>query len=255
MIEEGNISAAVADRIGTITFSHPKGNSLPGHILKGLAKQVDTFGSDPKVHVVILRSEGDSAFCGGASFDELLKVKDLDAGREFFSGFANLILSMKRCPKFIISRVHAKVVGGGVGVVAASDYALAVDSASVRLSELAIGIGPFTIGPAVQRKIGLSAFNEAAISAEWRDAKWAKSNGLYVDIFGSISDLDAAIQKIASKLAGYSTEASRRLKAVLWEGTEQWEKILADRVQITSELVITDFAQRAIDAAKNPSKK
>lgn len=247
-MEQGNVSTSIENGIGTITFGHPRGNSLPGALLRGIAAAVERCGGDDAVRVVVLRSEGEKVFCGGASFDEFQAAKNLDQAKHFFSGFAVLIMAIRHCPKFVIGRVQGKAVGGGVGVVAACDYVLATEAASIRLSELAIGIGPFVIGPAVQRKVGLAAFSELAIDAEWRDAAWARAHGLYARLFPDISALDAGVAEFAAKLAGCHGEAMRRLKAVLWEGTEQWGDLLPKRYTDTSELALTDFVQQKIAA-------
>lgn len=250
MVEDGLVESQIADGIGRVTFSHPRSNSLPGKLLREIAAKIDTFGSDAKVRVIVLQSAGEKAFCAGASFDELAAVKNLDESKHFFSGFAILIAAMRRCPKFVVTRLQGKAVGGGVGVVSASDYAFAHDSASIRLSELALGFGPFIIGPAVQRKVGLSAFTELAVDADWRDAGWAKSHGLYNEVVASHSELDAKVNNFAAKLAAYNPAATSKLKAILWEGTEHWEQLLENRVHTTSSLALTDFVQKAIKVAQ-----
>lgn len=246
--ELGTVTSTVTNGIGTICFFHPRSNSLPGALLRKIAAAVDEAGANAAVKVIVLKSEGDKAFCGGASFDELCAVKNLDEAKYFFSGFATLILAMRRCPKFVICRVQGKAAGGGVGVAAAADYTLATKSASARLSELALGIGPFIIGPAVERRIGPAAFGEMAIDADWRDAAWAKARGLYVEIFDTTAELDAAVDAMAQKLAGYHEDAMRKLKAVLWEGTDHWPELLPARAGITSELALTDFVQNTVAA-------
>ncbi len=244
--ELGTVTSAVTSGVATIAFFHPRSNSLPGALLRKIAAAVDDAGSNTDVKVVVLKSEGDKAFCGGASFDELCAVKNLDEAKYFFSGFATLILAMRRCPKFVICRVQGKAAGGGVGVAAAADYTLATKAAAARLSELAIGIGPFIIGPAVERKIGPAAFGEMSIDADWRDASWAKARGLYAEIYETIPELDAAVEAMAKKLAGCHEAAMRRLKTVLWEGTENWPELLPARAAITSELALTEFVQRTV---------
>src|SRR5688572_22135491 len=200
-MEKGSVKSAIENGIGTVTFFHPQSNSLPGDLLRALAAEITKVGEDPEAKVIVLRSEGDKAFCAGASFDELIAIKDIETGKKFFSGFANVINAMRKAPKFIIARVHGKAVGGGVGLASAADYTLAVEGASVKLSELAVGIGPFVVGPAVERKIGSAAYNELAINAtEWRDAKWAREKGLYADIFSATAEMDKAIGALAEKL-------------------------------------------------------
>ncbi len=248
-MDAGTVRTAIADGVGTVTFSHPRGNSLPGQLLRTLAGAIDQLAANAAVRVLVLESAGEKTFCAGASFDELLSVKSLEQSRTFFSGFALVILAMRRCPKFIIARVQGKAVGGGVGLVAAADYVLASEAAAVRLSELALGIGPFVIGPAVERRIGAAAFGEMAIDADWRDAQWARAHGLFAQTYPTLIALDEAVRQLAARLAAFHPEAMRRLKSVLWEGTEQWEQLLTERYQITAELALTDFVQGAIAAA------
>lgn len=250
MSETGRVTSEVRDGIGAITFFHPKKNSLPGELLKDITAAVAEMGENPAVRVVLLRSEGDGPFCAGASFDELLSIQTFDQGKEFFMGFARLILAMKKCPKFIIARIQGKAVGGGVGVTAAADYALATERSAVKLSELALGIGPFVVGPAVERKIGNGPFSAMSIDADWRAAAWAKQHGLYVDIYPDIPALDAAVAALAAKLAGCSPEAMALLKAACWSGSEDWDQLLESRAEMSGKLVLSAFTAKAIAAFK-----
>ncbi len=237
--------------IGTIEFGHPMSNSLPGKILRKLADTITLLGNDDKVKVIVLRSKGEKAFCAGASFDELISIKDLETGKVFFSGFAGVINACRKAPKFIIGRVQGKAVGGGVGVASAVDYCLATRYADVKLSELAVGIGPFVVGPAVERKIGLSAMSELAINAtEWRSADWAKKKGLYTDVFDTAEDMDSEIDRLALRLAKSNPEAMRMLKEVFWQGTEHWDTLLAERAEMSGTLVLSEFTVNAINAFK-----
>lgn len=242
------VNSEIKGGIATISFSSAKGNSLPATLLKKLAETIGEVSRNSDVRVIVLKSEGQGPFCGGASFEELRRVNTPDQGREFFMGFARLILAMKKAPKFIITRVHGKAVGGGVGVVSASDYALALNSAAIKLSELALGIGPFVVGPAVQRKVGVAMFSSFAIDTDWRDAAWGKTAGLYSEVFDTLADLDAAVNNLATKLAAFSPEAMAKLKAVLWEGTEHWDELLPKRAEISGTLVLSDFTKKAIAA-------
>jgi methylglutaconyl-CoA hydratase len=251
-IEQGNVSFEIDGiGIGTITFGHPLSNSLPGKILNKLADTIHELGENDNVKVIVLKSEGEKAFCAGASFDELIAIKDLETGKIFFSGFAKVINACRTAPKLIIGRVQGKAVGGGVGVASAVDYCLATTKADVKLSELAVGIGPFVVGPAVQRKIGLSAMSELAINAtEWRSAEWAKNKGLYAETFENLAELDNAVDQLAQTLAKSNPEAMSMLKKIFWEGTEDWETVLAQRAAMSGTLVLSDFTINAINKFK-----
>ena len=251
-INEGHVEVAINEKgIATIEFGHPLSNSLPGKILNKLADTVTELGNNDAVKVIVLKSAGERAFCAGASFDELISIKDLDTGKVFFSGFANVINACRKCSKLIIGRVQGKAVGGGVGVASAVDYCFATKFASVKLSELAVGIGPFVVGPAVQRKIGLSAMSQLAIDAtEWQTAEWAKTKGLYTETFDSIEDMDKAIDILADKLANSNPEAMQMLKSIFWEGTENWDTLLKERAAMSGQLVLSDFTINAIKSFK-----
>jgi len=237
--------------IGLVTFGHPMSNSLPGHILQTLADTITEIAQDDRCKVLILQSQGNKAFCAGASFDELIAIEDLQTGLSFFSGFAKVINACRKAPKLIIGRVQGRAVGGGVGLASATDYCFATDRAEVKLSELAVGIGPFVVGPAVERKIGRSAMSELAINAtEWRSAQWAKDKGLYTEIFSDESQMDAAIQKLSTQLAASNPEAMLALKKIFWEGTEHWDQLLLDRAAISGRLVLSNFTKAAISAFK-----
>ena len=245
-LDAGTVDTQVREGVATVTFGHPKSNSLPGALLTRLAEAIAAAGQDAAARVIVLRSEGSGAFCAGASFEELKAVGDKAAGKRFFSGFAKVILAMIRSPRLVVTRVQGKTAGGGVGLIAASDYALATAGASVRLSELALGLGPFVVGPVIEKKIGLAAFGALAVDAEWRSAAWALQHGLYAEVLDSSEELDRRVEAFAARLAGRSPEAMRRLKEVLWEGTEGWPELLAARAEISGELVTTEFARRAI---------
>jgi methylglutaconyl-CoA hydratase len=237
--------------ISTIEFYHPKGNSFPSSQLKRLTEVINEAGRDTTTRVIILKSRGNGAFCAGASFDELLEIKDFAGGKEFFMGFARVINAMRLCPKLIIARVQGKVVGGGVGLAAAADYTLATKDAAVKLSELALGIGPFVVGPAVVRKIGTSAFGTLAIDARnWRSAKWARQKGLYMNLYDSIADLDEAVGRLADDLAQSSPGAMSALKRILWKGTDDWDKLLEERAEVSGQLVLSEFTRNFIKEFK-----
>jgi methylglutaconyl-CoA hydratase len=246
LADSGTVSSFVADGIADVSFGHPKSNSLPASVLSALAEQISALGARGDVRVVVLRSYGTGAFCAGASFDELAAIRDAAAGKEFFMGFARVILAMTRCPKPIITRVHGKVVGGGVGVVAASDYAMATDKAALRLSELAVGIGPFVVGPVIEHKIGAGAFGPMAIDADWRDAAWGERHGLYARMFDTIDALDAAIDVFARKLADANPDAVARIKAITWAGRDNWPRLLEERAAMSGTLVLSDYTRNAI---------
>lgn len=242
----GYVHFSVTDGIGRIEFFHPKSNSLPGTILTQLADTVQMLGKDPNVRVIVLTSGGSGAFCAGASFDELVAIDSVPRGQEFFSGFANVILAMIRAPKFVVTRVHGKAAGGAVGVIAASDFSIAVSSASAKLSELAIGIGPFVVGPVIERKIGLAAFSAMAVDADWRDASWCERFGLYSKVHDSAGAVDAAVEKLATTLAASNPEAMAQLKEVFWAGTHGWDALLTDRGAMSGRMVLSDFTRSAI---------
>lgn len=248
----GSVNIAIEEGIGTITFFHPQSNSLPGEILNLLANTITQAGENDEIKVIILKSEGDRAFCAGASFDELISINDLETGKIFFSGFAKVINAARKCPKLIIGRVQGKAVGGGVGLASAVDYCMATKFASVKLSELAVGIGPFVVGPAVERKIGVSAMSQMAINAtEWQTAQWAKEKGLYTEIFDEVSEMDEAIQVLANKLSASNPEAMLLLKKIFWEGTDHWDQLLDERAGMSGKLVLSDFTRNAINKFKN----
>lgn len=247
-IQEGSVALVVDDSgVGTITFAHPLSNSLPGHLLRKLAQTITAAGNDPRVSVIVLRSAGEKAFCAGASFDELVAIENLEQGTVFFSGFAAVINAMRRAPKFVLCRVQGKAVGGGVGIAAAADHTFATTNADVKLSELAVGIGPFVVGPAVERKIGTSAFMQLSIDATaWQSAAWATQKGLYTGFYATVAEMDAAIATLAASLAKSSPEAMADLKRVFWEGTQHWDHLLAERAGISGALVLSDFTRNAI---------
>ncbi len=250
-IHQGNLSINIKEAVGTITFGHPAGNSLPGALLRKMAQSFLQLGQDSQVKVIILKSEGDRAFCGGASFDELLSIEDESSARYFFSGFAEVINAIRTCGKIVIGRIQGKAVGGGVGLAAAVDFCLASENAAIKLSELAVGIGPFVVGPAVQRKIGLSAFSQMTLKPqEWFPAGWALEKGLFMEVYEEIEQLDIAVDNLARQLASYNPDALAQLKKIFWEGTEHWDKLLTERAGISGQLILSDYSRNFLKQFK-----
>ena len=248
---EAFVTSEVKNGIATVTFFHPQGNSMPGVQLARLAAEITVQGENPEVNVIILKSAGEKAFCAGASFDELLSITNEQDGKAFFSGFANVINAMRKAPKLIIAQIQGKAVGGGVGLACAADYTLATTAASVKLSELTIGIGPFVISPAVERKIGTSAFMQMTMNAtEFYSAQWAKEKGMFAEVFETIEDLNTATNALAEKLSTYNPEAMRLLKQIAWQGTENWDTLLSERAQMSGSLVLSDFTKEALSRVK-----
>lgn len=250
-IQTGSIHTSINNTIATIEFSHPSGNSFPSQLLQLLTDEFNRLSHNPDVSIIVLRSPGEKVFCAGASFDELLSVSNLAEGSLFFSGFANVINAMRKCSKLIVGRVQGKAVGGGVGLAAACDYVFASANSSIKLSEFTIGIGPFVIAPAVERKVGTDGLAELTLSAdEWQTAAWAHQKGLYAKIFDTIDALDQALDTFTAKLARYNPEALSEMKKVLWEGTENWGTLLYERAAISGRLVLSDFTKQALEQFK-----
>ncbi|WP_159800383.1 enoyl-CoA hydratase/isomerase family protein [Flavobacterium sp. MK4S-17] len=247
----GYLKTDIINNVATLTFSHPASNSFPSYLLQQLTEELEKLSHNADAHIIVLKSDGEKAFCAGASFNELLEVSNYDEGARFFSGFANVINAMRTYPKLIIGRVQGKAVGGGVGLAAACDYALATTDSAVKLSEFTIGIGPFVIAPAVERKMGKAALTEMTIAAhEWKSAQWAQEKGLYAKVFSTIAELDNEVKNLAEKLAGYNPEALNAMKKVLWEGTENWDALLAERAKVSGRLVLSEATKKALSGFK-----
>ncbi len=241
----------IENNIATVEFSTPEHNSMPGNILAKLAETVTEMGKNSAVKVIVLKSGGDRTFCAGANFQELISIENRAQGLEFFSGFANVINAMRKCPKFIIGRVQGKAVGGGVGLASSVDYCMATKYAAIKLSELNLGIGPFTVGPAVQRKIGVSGFSQISINAnKFYDAKWAQQKGLYTDVFESTEELDEAVKTLAEELCTFNPAAMAEMKKMYWKGTEDWDELLHERADISGELVLSEFTKEKLKKYK-----
>ncbi len=250
-MQEAYVHHTTVDGITTIEFFHPLKNSLPGDLLRELAATIRKVGADAQTKVIVLRSGGEKVFCSGASFDELIAIEDEAQGLRFFSGFAEVINAMRTVPQLIIARIHGKCVGGGVGVAAAADYAIAVQGADVKLSELAVGIGPFVVGPAVERKLGVSAFSQLAIDASmWRPAEWAKQKGLFAELHDTAEGMDDSINRLATTLAKSHPAAMQEMKQIFWKGTEHWDTLLLERAAISGRLILSEFSKNFIAAFK-----
>ena len=247
----GSLFTTIKNNIATITFGHPASNSFPSELLERLTNELISVGKNSSVAIIILKSQGEKAFCAGASFDELMTISNLKEGTQFFLGFANVINAMRTCEKLIIGCIQGKTVGGGVGLAAACDYVLATKQAAIKLSEFTIGIGPFVIEPAVKRKIGVSGVAELTLDAtSWKTAYWAKEKGLYAKVFETMNELDAALETLSLQLASYNPDALLKMKKTLWQGTENWNTLLAERAAVSGELVVSEFTKKALQKFK-----
>ena len=243
-MNEPYVKQTTENHVGYIEFFHPSHNSLPSNLLSELARTIKNAGEDTNIKVIVLKSGGDRTFCAGASFEELVAINDEETGKEFFSGFANVINAMRKCPKFIVGRVQGKTVGGGVGLASATDYCMATKYASIKLSELNVGIGPFVVGPAVQRKLGLSAMSQIAIDANsFYSAQWAKEKGLFTQVYETVEELDEAVAAFAENVCNYNPKAMSEMKTMFWKGTEDWDQLLMQRAKISGRLVLSDFTK------------
>ena len=250
-MSNGTVLTSIRGKIATVTFFHPASNSFPMALLNRLIENIDRLSVDDNINVIVLQSEGDKAFCAGASLDELLAISNIEEGKQFFLGFANLLNAMRKCQKLIIGRVQGKAVGGGVGIIAATDYCFASEKADIKLSELSIGIGPFVIEPAIKRKIGVAALSKLTLDAtDWHTAYWAKEKGLFSRVFETIRDMDEYVSILTEKLAGYNPEALIEMKKALWQGTENWDELLSERAAISGKLVLSDFTKKALQKLK-----
>jgi len=249
---EGSVTLEIKNNIGEIEFFHPQSNSLPSKILNKLALTIKECGTNDLIKIIIIKSKGERAFCAGASFEELTNISNKIEGKKFFMGFANVINAARKCPKLIIGRVQGKAVGGGVGMACAVDYCYATKYASIKLSELAVGIGPFVVGPAVERKSGLSAYSQLSVNAtKWFDANWAREKGIYAEVFESTEEMDISINNLANKLIKSNPAAMKKLKEVFWEKHIHWDSLLEERAEYSGELVLSNFTKEAIAKFKN----
>jgi methylglutaconyl-CoA hydratase len=250
-MNNGTVLTSIREAIATITFYHPASNSFPTSLLNRLIENINRLTIDNKVSIIVLQSEGDRAFCAGAFFDELLLISNIEEGKQFFLGFANLINAMRKCPKLIIGRVQGKAVGGGVGIIAATDYCFATENADIKLSEFTIGLGPFVIEPVIRRKTGLAAASKLTIDAtDWHTAYWAKEKGLFSRVFETVRDMDEYVSILSQKLASYNPEALIEMKKVFWQGTDHWGQLLAEKAEISGRLVLSDFTKNALKKFK-----
>jgi methylglutaconyl-CoA hydratase len=248
----GNLTISIHNKVATITFFHPSSNALPRNLLDNLAQNIYDLGNNNQVQVIVLTSQGSKTFCAGASFDELLAIKTAEQGTHFFTGFAHLINAMRTCPKIIIGRIQGKAVGGGVGIIAACDYAFATHESSIKLSEIAIGIGPFVIEPVVSLKIGKVAMASLSLNpTQWKTADWSQHNGLFALMAATQDELDELVYQKANELANYNHQALSELKKIFWENTQHWNELLPQRAQISGKLVLSDFTKNALQQFKN----
>lgn len=249
--ENGTLYTSIQNGIATLEFGHPQANSFPLELLLRFEKELEIISQNAEIKIVILKSEGDAIFCAGASFNELSQIDSVEKGNEFFSGFARVINAMRRCSKLIIGRAQGKSVGGGVGLLSACDYVFATESASIKLSEISLGIGPFVIAPAVERKMGVAALSELTLTPDqWKNAYWAEKKGLYARVFETIAEMDKEIQYFAEKLSSYPLSSLEEIKKIFWKNTENWETLLFENAKISGRLILSDFSKQALQKLK-----
>ncbi|MFN4299518.1 MAG: enoyl-CoA hydratase/isomerase family protein [Thermaurantimonas sp.] len=246
------VRTTIKERIAEVEFFHQAGNSLPSNMLKEVADAFKKLSGMADVSVIVLRSGGDKAFCGGASFDELIQIENLEQGKAFFSGFANVINAMRKAPQIVIGRIHGKAVGGGIGLACSCDYTFGTIHSHIKLSELAVGIGPFVVGPAIERKAGKAAFSEMALEpAVWKSAEWAHQKGIYQYLAKDQTELEEKTMALAMQLTEYNPQALFELKKIFWQNTENWDDLLLQRAEISGKLVLSDFTKSFIKKFKN----
>lgn len=249
-MNNGFVNQELKNNISEITFGTAKSNSLPGEILEKLAQTILESGKDQNVKAILLKSEGEKAFCAGASFDELLEIEELEKSKIFFGGFAKVLNAMRSCGKLVIVRVQGKTTGGGVGIACAADYCFATKDAAMALTELNLGIGPFVIGPFVERKIGKSAYSAMSIDADFRSADWCEKHDVYHSVSENIQMMDEEIDKFLEKLSTRSSDALALIKKVSWEGTEHFEQLMPERILMSASLILEDSAKENIGKIK-----
>ncbi len=247
-MESGFVKTDInADGLAVITFGHPTHNSLPSELLDQLSKQIHSAGNDPDTRLIVLQSAGEGTFCAGASFDELLAITDEEMGVKFFSGFADVINAIRISPKLVVCRAQGKAVGGGVGLIAACDYCFATENSAIKLSEVSINIGPFVIAPALERKIGVSAFTQLSLNpTHFFEARWALQRGLVQSVQPSIAEMDLAIQQFCEPLLTKNPEALTALKQTLWQGTTHWSELLYKQASISGRLALRPETRRLL---------
>ena len=246
------VYTSVENNVAIIEFSSEQANALSMDLLHRLAKELDVASVNDSVKVVLLKSAGEKTFCAGAFFDELVKVDSLESGKVFFSGFASVLNAIRNCSKPVIGRAQGKAVGGGVGILATCDYVFATEQASIRLPELSIGIGPFVIAPAVERKIGIGALSELSFSPDqWKNAYWAQQKGLIARVYETAKEMDEAIDHFLVTLLKSNPQALSEMKRVTWQHTEHWERELIDNAAISGRLVLSEQTRLMLEKLKN----
>lgn len=246
------VELKIEKNIGEITFFHPRHNAIPSDLLKQLEASIYEASNDETVKMILIKSAGNRTFCAGADFEELISITSFKVGKAFFNGFGKVINAIRKIDKLVVCRVQGKAVGGGVGLAAACDIAFATRYGSIRLSEISIGIGPFVIAPAVERKIGKNAFALLTLQPmKWMSAQEANENGLYAGVYDDAEAMDEAIDHYLKEMSQYNPEALKEMKRVLWKGTEHWDDLLEDRAALSGRLVLSEFTKQALNKFKH----
>jgi methylglutaconyl-CoA hydratase len=246
-----NVYTEIKGHTAHIFFSNPPVNALPSSVLTDLQVHLNAAGNREDIRAVVLRSEG-RTFCAGASFDELITLNDYDTAKAFFMGFGKVILAMRSLPKPVIVRIQGKTVGGGLGIVAAGDLAIATEAAAFKLSELSIGIGPYVIAPAIIRKTGIGFFQQMSFQPwRWFSAFDALKAGLLTHVTESEGRMDELIDEIVSAYGKYDAAAVAFLKNEVWHDTQDWEQLLEKQAEKSASLLLRESTKSLLSEIKN----
>lgn len=222
--------------VAQITLNRPEvRNAFDDTLIQSLTKAFTRLGKDANVRVIILRAEG-SAFCAGADLNWMQRSVDFSFSENVQDAhhLAAMLKAIYDCPKPVIARVHGAAFGGGVGLVAACDIALATESAKFCLSETRLGLIPAVISPFVVPKIGQTAARRYFLTAEVFSATQAAHLNLVTEVASDEAALDALLAKIVGAILANGPEALSQSKVLLEQITHfAWDRA----VDITTKMI------------------
>ena len=217
-----NLSITQTGAVARITLTQPEvRNAFSDEVIAEITAAFTEVGARPDVRVVVLAAEG-PAFCAGANLNWMRRMADytreenlIDAGK-----LAEMLRVIYECPKPTIARVQGDVYAGGMGLVAACDMAVSVDTAGYCLSEVKLGLIPATISPYVIRAMGARAAHRYFLTAERFDAAEALRTG-FVHAVVAPEQLDAKVDELARAITVASPDAVRACKKLVQDVAER----------------------------------
>jgi methylglutaconyl-CoA hydratase len=237
--------------VGRVTLNSPEvRNAFNDEVIAELTRAFSQLGQDPQVRVVVLAAVG-PAFCAGADLNWMRRMADYNYSENLADAaqLAEMLRVMYECPKPTIARIQGDVYAGGMGLVAACDMAVSVDTANFCLSEVKLGLVPATISPYVIRAMGARAAHRYFLTAERFDAQEALRIGFVHEVV-SADALDAKVAEITQALVNASPDAVKACKRLVQDvaGHDISAELIAGTVKAIADIRSSEQGKEGVQS-------